>query len=438
MSRLLFLKKGCIRAKFTNKKALFLAIQKQICMFKFLTFYFFSLIALSVTGQNQTENIKKGEWNGFLQLNSTTCLPFDFIVSKKNNGHTFTICNGEERITLNQDSVLNDSLYLSFPLFNSSLVLKIKNKKRITGYWLNMNKGMNYKIPCEFYFIPKKEKENSLLSENFEGKWESTFEPHSAESYKAVGLFNQTKNSIQGTFLTETGDYRYLNGRVTDDNLILSCFDGSHAFLFTGKMEKDSIYGSFYSGKHWQTTWMAKRNDAFQLKNADSLTFLVDTSTFHFELNDLEGKLFTFPNENYKGKITIIQIMGTWCPNCMDETRYFKELKNKYNNQGLEIISIGYEVGSTFEEHAEKISSLQKRLDLNFKFLVGGSANKDLASKHFNMLNQIISFPTAIFIGRDGKIKKIHTGFSGPGTGEYYLQYIKETELLIESLIKED
>ena len=432
----MFFKKGCIRDKVTDKKALFLLFQKQKYMFNFLRCCFFFLITLHVTGQNCLPRLKKGNWSGNLQLNENSRLPFKFVIAKKNKTFVFTIFNGEEKITLIQDQITKDSLKLSFPLFNSTLFLNIKSNSLISGYWQNLNKGVNYKIPCDLTSFSKTSHSSPLDPVNFGGKWESTFEPNTVDAYKATGLFNQNKSAINGTFLTETGDYRFLSGEVNGNTLLLSCFDGSHAFLFTGKMQNDSIYGSFFSGKHWETTWEARKNETFQLTNPDSLTFLVDTTKFHFELKDLQGNKFTFPNDSLEGKITIIQIMGTWCPNCMDETRYFKELKNKYRDQGLEIISIGYEVGDAFEEHSAKIASLQKRLDLDFIFLVGGGANKDLASEHFKMLSHIISFPTAIFIGRDGQIKKIHTGFSGPGTGEHYLNYMKETALLIESMLK--
>ena len=167
------------------------------------------------------------------------------------------------------------------------------------------------------------------------------------------------------------------------------------------------------------------------------MTHVVNSDPFTIQLKDLKGQDFSFPNEQYKGKVTIIQIMGTWCPNCMDETRYFKDLYARYHNQGLEIISVGYEVGNTFEEYAAKISTLKTRLNLDYTLLVGGSANKGLASEQFKMLNQIISFPTAIFIGKDGTIKKVHTGFNGPGTGQYYTDYVKETEAFIQELLKQ-
>ncbi len=434
----MFFKKGCIRAKVTNKKALFLQIEKSKFMSTILKCCLFFLITFNVAGQKHLPKTKKGTWGGYLHLNNTIDLPFKFVVEKNTKEFLYTIYNGEEKIILNQDKTTVDSLRLSFPLYNSTLILKVKNKKELTGYWLNLNKGVNYKIPCDIKLSSTSPQKTEAQSIDFSGKWESTFEPNTPDVYKAIGIFEQKNTALLGTFLTETGDYRYLSGEVDGENFLLSCFDGSHAFLFTGKMKNDLIYGYFYSGKHWETTWEAKRNEDFQLTNADSLTVLVDSSSFHFELKDLQGNSFEYPNDYFNGKITIIQIMGTWCPNCMDETRYFKELKNKYRDQNLEIISIGYEIGSTFEEQAAKITALKKRLDLDFTFLVGGAANKDLASEQFKMLSHIISFPTAIFIGRDGKIKKIHTGFSGPGTGQYYLNYIKETELLIESLMKTD
>lgn len=413
-------------------------------MLKILSCGWFLLISVSLYSQKTAlPKLKTGSWTGNLQLAEDVSLPFKFVVSKVGKNFQYAVFNDTEEIILTNPSYSNDSLTLEFPTFNSKLVLKPSKKKQLIGYWQNLNKGMNYRIPCRINEGYNHRFENmklyvstTYMPANFGGKWESTFEPNTSDAYKAVGLFTQNSTSISGTFLTETGDYRFLDGTVVQDSMFLSCFDGSHAFLFTGKLQGDQIEGKFYSGKHWQTDWIATRNDTFQLTHPDSLTHVVNTEVFHLTLKDLKGNDFIFPNEHYKGKVTIIQIMGTWCPNCMDETRYFKELYTTYHAQGLEIISVGYEVGNSFEEYAAKISTLKTRLELDYKFLVGGSANKGLASEHFSMLNQIISFPTAIFIGKDGTIKKVHTGFNGPGTGQYYTDYIKETDAFIQELLK--
>lgn len=384
-----------------------------------------------------------GFWTGNLLLNSTTSLPFKVELYKKKEIYILIIYNGSEKIILNTIYKENDSLHLNFPSFSSKLVLKVNNKKKLTGYWLNRNKESNYKIPCTLtYGYSKRFKQSQLNTKkttpsNYQGKWEGDFNQNTSNSYKALAVFDQKTNDIQGTFLTETGDYRFLDGNVYGDSMYLSCFDGSHAFLFTGTQSNGQITGEFFSGKHYQTTWAAIRNDSFKLKDPDSLTYVINKDSLKFNFKNLNGTDFQFPNDSYKNKIVIIQIMGSWCPNCLDETRYYKDLYQKYNSQGLEIISIGYEIGNTFQEYVEKINSLKNRLDLNYTFLVGGPANKNLASEHFKILNQIISFPTSIFIGKDGEIKRVHTGFSGPATGQYYLDYINETDLFIQSLIND-
>jgi thiol-disulfide isomerase/thioredoxin len=385
--------------------------------------------------------LKKGQWTGKLQLNPSTTLPFEININGKKKGQQFIIINGEEQIVLEKGTFINDSIHYVFPAFNSELILHKKNRKKLVGYWINYNKGKSYTIPVAANYGFKKRfpvKSESTFP-YVEGNWETTFDPKTADSSKALGIFHQKENRVQGTFLTETGDFRYLDGNVSKDSLFLSCFDGSHAYLITGKITGDSIYGSFYSGKHWLGKWNARCNDAFQLSNPDSLTYIVDESKeFTFTLKDLSNNVFTFPNKQYKNKVTIIQIMGTWCPNCMDETKYFKEIYGKYHNSGLEIISVAYEVGNSFEDYVFKINRLKERYDLDYQFLIGGSANKGLASEQFSMLNQIISFPTAIFIDRNGQVRKVHTGFNGPGTGEYYTDYTKETELFLLELLKED
>jgi thiol-disulfide isomerase/thioredoxin len=405
-----------------------------------LLFFSFSLLA----AKEKKTCLKTGDWYGQLELSINTSLPFKLTVnksSKAKSGYSYTIWNGNEQITLTNDRIDKDSLILDFPSFDSHLVLKT-SKKRLVGFWYNKNKK-NYSIPCviKHGYHHRFERSSiylsSLMTSDFNGKWECDFEPGTNDIYKALALFNQKGNMLTGTFLTETGDYRFLEGNVIGDSLFLSCFDGSHAFLFTGVIKSGKINGLFYSGKHWNTEWTAVKNEQFELSSPDSLTYLTTKEKFTFSLPQLNGENFVFPNENFENKVTIIQIMGTWCPNCMDETRYFKDLFDKYHSKGLEIIAVGYEVGDNFKEQSMKIQTLQERYNLDFTFLVGGSANKGLAADHFSMLNNIISFPTAIFIDKNGEVRKIHTGFNGPGTGQYYQEYIISTEALIQELLKE-
>lgn len=396
------------------------------------------LFTTSLLSAQTSLKIKTGDWSASLQLNKTDKLPFKLSVQKINKKTLFFIHNAEEVIQLSEHRIHQDTVIVDFPAFNSSLHFKIKNKSKLIGYWYNKNKLIKVKIPftASLGYTERFHQTSKALPTNVNGNWKVTFDYDTPTPELSVGIFKQSNNHLSGTFLTETGDYRYLEGNQYKDSLFLSCFDGSHAFLFKALTKNDSLTGKFLSGLTGITNWIAVKDENFQLRDADSLTTVTNKELFHFQLQDIYGKPFVFPNDQTKNKVIIIQIMGTWCPNCMDETRYYKQLYEKYSAQGLQIISIGYEVGETFEDFSVKIKTLQKRMNLPFTFLVGGPANKKLASEQFSMLNEVISFPTSIFIGKDGLVKRVHTGFNGPGTGSYYQEYIEKTDRLIESLLK--
>ncbi len=408
---------------------------------KVTIFLIFLIVSFYSLSQNATRlKLKKGKWIAELKLNDTDVLPFNMLVEKNGKSFDFSVVNGDEVIPLDSSMVINDSVHLMFPFFNSELVFHVNNKKSISGYWKNFNKGGDYKIDFTSQrkktprFSDAKKKTDGV---NVNGRWEVEFEPNTTSSYPAIGIFEQEEGSskVTGTFLTETGDYRFLAGNSIGDSVYLSCFDGSHAFLFKALNTNGELKGDFFSGSHWQAKWEAKPNETIELTSPDELTYLKDSTTFEFYLKDIDGSAYSYPNSETENKVVIIQIMGTWCPNCLDETVFYKGLYEKYHDQGLEIISIGYEAGDTFEEHSASIKRLKDKLGLDFTFLVGGNARKDLASKHFYMLNNVISFPTSIYIGRDGKVKRIHTGFNGPGTGSYYSDYVKATNAMVEYLL---
>lgn len=405
---------------------------------KLISFLLFSIISIySLSAKHPIEKIKSGKWHAELQLNDSTQLPFFIEITNKSE---FIVINGKEKITL-ELKILGDSCELVFPYFNSKLIVNQITRHSLKGYWINYNKGKNYTIPFKARIHKNTTRfpiDEKAEHQNFDGKWKTTFEPGTPDAYMGIGLFDQDHPSlISGTFLTETGDYRFLDGNVSGNSIFLSCFDGSHAFLFKGKETNGVINGSFYSGTHWWSEWLAERDDHFELKNPESLTYIKDSSLLQIDLKSIDGTDFHYPNPAFNDKVVIIQIMGTWCPNCLDESQYFKQLYSKYHEKGLEIIAIGYETGNSFEDYSRNILRLKNKLNVDFTYLVGGPAKKGVASEQFKMLNEVISFPTSIFIGKDGKVKRVHTGFNGPGTGAYYEEYTLKTEALIQDLLNQ-
>ena len=384
-----------------------------------------------------------GTWRATLKTQSGTEIPFNFEVKDSADQKFLDIINGEERFRVNEISLENDSLLIRMPLFDSEIKTVLKNGS-ISGQWIKyyadsiqtMQFNASYNDKWRFFKAGKAPK--SKVS----GKWSVTFQTaDGSKSYPAIGEFRQEDGRVLGTFLTSTGDYRYLEGTVSDNNLYLSCFDGSHAYLFTGKLLNDDTItdGKFYSGLNSFETWTAKKDENAMLPDAYSMTALKDGyDKIDFSFPGLDGRKVSLSDEKFKNKITLVQFFGSWCPNCMDETAFLTSFHKEYNKKGVEIVALAYERSTDPERAAKNVTRLRDRFNVPYDMLLTGYSNdKSEVAKSLPMLKNFVAFPTLIIIDRQGKVRKIHTGFSGPGTGIHYTDFVSEFEKTIDSLLAE-
>lgn len=407
---------------------------------------------------NTYEKLPPGIWRGRLLLESKNFtpeegdeevitmvsdlndseIPFNFEVSyDENREMSLTLINGLERIDISQIDygkdikTAKDTLRIHFPEFDSFISAKYEDNSMEGRFVINSIK--NYYIPFKaeygqaFRFSSLKKEPQADLS----GLWECTFEEGTEDEYKAIGEFDQNGNELRGTFRTETGDYRYLEGTVQANKAYLSVFDGTHAFLFTMKiLDNDHIIGSFRSGKTYQTSWRGTRNPSATLTDPSKLTYVVEGSdpiTFNFPNKD--GKNINLEDPIFSDKVKVISIMGTWCPNCKDEMIYLKSIQDKYAN--VQVVAIAYERYRDEDKALEAIKRYTNTMDLNFPMLHGGLASKSDASEAFPQLNKIISFPTILVLDKENNVRYVHTGFNGPATSKYK-EFIEEFEKEIE------
>ena len=381
--------------------------------------------------------LPQGYWIGDLRINEIDRIPFNMEVV----GDSVYFINADERI----GSVVAKSenqMVIKMPIFDSEFRFS-STEKGLYGFWYNYAKSEDYKIDFTARLVDKKaifNRFNVPISQDykiFEGNWETTFDVGSPDAYKSLGLLVQVNQEITGTFLTETGDYRFLQGNATGDSLYLSAFDGSHAFMLKAKMEGDTVRGTFFSGNHYQNNWKAFRNDDFELTDPDSLTKLKIGEELSFSFPGLDGKMVSYPNPKYTEKVVVIQILGSWCPNCMDETKFLTSLYKTYHKQGLEVIGISFENPTTLEGKIDRVKELKEYFGAEYDFCIGGDASKKTAELVLPALDKVMSFPTTLYIDKDGVIRKIHTGFNGPGTGPYFLKYAEQTNKFVQTLLSE-
>jgi thiol-disulfide isomerase/thioredoxin len=412
---------------------------------KIKSFLISSLVFLLSCNTNSESNnnaistpiLKKGDWRVEMNLNGKT-LPFILELKEKEGDLSISIFNGKEEININQVTQKQDSIFFDMPVFESSFFLKIEDSSRMTGNWVNYYQSDHYRIPVSAYYGKSNRfsKESSNKAKIVHRKYEVSFSPNKKEEYKAIGLFETKGNKAWGTFATETGDYRYLEGNIAGDSLYLSTFDGSHAFLFEAKILGDSLKGMFYSGIHFKEDWIALKNNDFELSNPDSLTFY-SSNQIDLKLPNYRDSLVDINSDYFNSKVKLIQIMGSWCPNCLDESNYYAELYNKYKDQGLEIIAVAFERTKNKETALSNLKKLKDKTSANYTFLLGGSTKDDNPLDIFPMLSHIMSYPTTIYLNRNNEIVKVHTGFYGPSTAKLFENYKKETEDFIEKLLLE-
>jgi thiol-disulfide isomerase/thioredoxin len=374
-------------------------------------------------------------WRMFFEIGDQN-IPVNFWLGvDANNEPALTFVQGKERFTVVANAT--DSGYVAhIPVFQAYLLFTM-DEKSMQGGFHNLDKGTDYVVPFtgdKLLYDQAFGYDPTVIQADFSGKWETYFYDN-GDSSKAIGMFERFGDELIGTFATETGDYRFLQGKIVGDSFSLSTFDGSHLFLFTGRIKGNEMMdGHFYSGTHYHATWSAKRNDNVTLVDPNSMTSLREKGAgIEFTFPNLSGKSVSLSDDRFKDKVVVLQILGSWCPNCMDETRYFKEVHEKYHEKGLEIIGLGFERSTDFNVASAVLSKAIQDLDVPYEVLVAGTPKQSALA--LPMITPIKSYPTSIFINRAGEVVKIHTGFYGPSTGKYYDDYRAETEQFLEELL---
>lgn len=393
-------------------------------------------------GESKLAYLNEGVWRGVFLFHGTES-PFNFSVEDDTTGTIKVyLLNGAERFVLDSVRYERDSVIIPIDVFDAILIGKIEDDS-LRGY-LRKNQsgkqGILFKAAHNQKFrFEVAQTKLSAKKVNASGKWSVILANENGSSRYAVGEFRQTENEVAGTLLTTTGDYRYLSGVVDGDSLKLSAFSGSNpTMLRTEVIDSLHLKGEFLtpSGK---TTFLAIKSDTAKLPDPFSLTYLkegYDKLTFTFP--NLNGAPVSLDSEKYRGKVVVVAVMGSWCPNCLDEAAFLSPWYKVNQKRGVEIIGLSFERKDDLSFAKERLEKFIKRFDVNYDILFAGLADKNEASLKLPALNKVLSFPTTIIIDKRGRVRKIHTGFSGPATGSHYQEFIDHFNRDITEALEEN
>lgn len=381
-------------------------------------------------------------WFGYLLREDGKQVRFHFDLRTENQKPVMYIVNAAEKLRVDKIRYTTDSVFIEMPVFESYFRARRVSPQRWEGSWTNA--GSTQWIVMPFIAEWQTAVAQPVLAtpkNDITGKWQVTLTRPNGTTRPAIGDWQQKGNQLTGTFLAPSGDYRYLTGVVNGDSLQLSTFDGSHAFLFTAGINNanEITGGMFYSGATGKEPWVAVRNNAADLPNAAAVYLKDGQEKLNFRFRDLDNKWVSINDARFKNKAVIVQIMGSWCPNCMDETAFLSDYYRKNKQRGVEIIGLAYEYSTDSERARNSIRKFKDRFRVGYPLLNTGVAVSDSlrTEKTLPQITPIKAFPTTIFIGRDGKVVKIKAGFVGPGAGMYHEQLKKEFEETVEQLLKQ-
>ncbi|HEX3846514.1 MAG TPA: TlpA disulfide reductase family protein [Steroidobacteraceae bacterium] len=381
-----------------------------------------------------------GAYRAVLHLPSGD-LPFGLELRAAGGTTVGYLVNGKEQAKVAEVQIAGSHLAMRMPGYENRLTADARGDALNGEVVLSKPGAKEQHIPLDaklgerFRFFAKP----AAGSADVSGRWTVTFTDDDGNPEAAVGEFSQQGDVVTGTFLAETGDHRYLSGQVRDHELYLSTFDGAHAFLYRATLGADgALAGDFWVGTAHHERWTGKRDANAALPDAYALTRMrTGAKRFDFAFPDLDGKTVSSQDPRFHGKVLIVALAGSWCPNCHDEAAFLEPLYREYRAKGVEVVSLMFEHFGDFPRAAEATQRFRNHYGIEYTTLIAGISDKDEAGKKLPMLQKFVAFPTTVFVDKKGEVRKIHTGFSGPATGDHYTQFVGEVRATLDQLLRE-
>jgi thiol-disulfide isomerase/thioredoxin len=365
--------------------------------------------------------------------------PFGFEIAREQQQYVLYLTNSDERTRVSNVKVADGELTATFPGYENSLRANLHRDSLDGSVTLIKAGGREQVIPFSaklgetYRFYEKPATDNADVA----GTWEATLTDDHGEPTHAILLLEQRFDRVTGSVMTPTGDHRFLEGQMHGDELQLSTFAGGLAYLYKLKVGANgALEGDYWQGLASHAKVAARRNAAATLEGAGKQTSMRDSAQpLNFTFPDVDGKPVSLSDARFRGKVVLVTLGGTWCPNCHDEAHFLVPFYREYRDRGFEVVALMFERHGEFEQAARAVRGYRKDLGIDYPTLVAGLSETDDASKALPMLNAVYGFPTAILVDRSGKVRSIHTGFAGPATGRHYQEYVTEFRDEVERLL---
>ena len=414
------------------------------------------LAALSASTAWAAERFpQEGVWRGEFSVDGDP-IPFNFEVKGRDaSAASFVLLNGARRDRFVVERVSDDTLSVPMNTYDAALVFSVRDDGTLSGEYRDLVPGRkgarNIPFTAEhgkaWRFVEPGREQAAEVDLN--GKWALVQsdqarlrDDNSRERdnrRNQVGLFQQQGNRLTGVIMTAVGDSRELEGTVQGDRFWLSHFSGPSPRLIKGTIDEDgNIQGVSGSGIYNVVRFEGRKDERAELPDPYQLTFLKDgQKSIDFSFPDLEGRPVSLGDDKYRGKVVIVEVIGTWCPNCTDQTYFLSPRFKQNRHRGVEAVAVAFEQEDSFEYFQKVLGKFKQYFGIEYDIVFGGIADKKVATEKLHGVNYMAAFPTTFIIDRKGEVREIYTGYTGTVTGEYYERYVANFNALLDELLAE-
>ncbi len=377
-----------------------------------------------------------GLWDATITFNGRA-IPFRLQIAGEGAKLQGWLFNGGDKVVASGASFQNGSLVLNFDSYAAKLEAKLQDGELVGQYGPMLKKS--YPVTARRH---KAEPSSSASAPSINGLWEVAVK--SAKGEKAWRLIVQQKSAsnVSAAILRVDGDTGALTGGYKDGKFVLSHFSGGRPALLMITPAADGTLAIDMTDLHGTSQLTATRPDVARARglapptDPDHHTTVKDASQpFQFSAPDLTGKIVSNSDARFQGKVVLVNVTGSWCPNCHDEAPFLAELYRKYRSQGLEVVALSFEEEDQLA-NPTRLRAFMKEYGIDYTVLLPGTPD-DRDAKLTQPVN-LNSWPTTFFLGRDGRVRFVHAGFPGPASGELYRQTAHEFYSQVESLLAEN
>jgi len=380
---------------------------------------------------------EEGTWTGTLALPEARRLPFQMYLDLRSIAPTGHFINGPERTPIPEIYRRGDSLIFVFSEYGAAMRGVWKNG-RLSGEFLRFRRDT---ISMSFAAQPSPEAPDtaraaSELLPPLAGKFQVYFRKDDLVDSSTTATFWTRGDSVFGTFIAPDGDLGLLAGKRSAGTLFLSRFTGWQANMLELRHEQGHWRGKYYARTSVPVFFSIEPRTSLLKEAGDArkTTMKDPKKKFLFSGVRIMGDTLTQADVRFKGKALIVDIMGTWCHNCMDAAPLLEQLHREFKNKGLEVVGLSFELSDDFATARKNLLLYEERYGVTYTLLFCGTTERaNVDARLHSQLNNFFAYPTTLFIDPKGLVRDVHVGFKGPGTGE---EYQRQVQLFYDSVRK--